>query len=128
MKTGSTSFPARPTLDVDILDGLITHVIDQFLSMMKYGIELVLSGHTSFEFGRSLLKNYIENIRKVRGSERAKVYQARMEQLGSYSLDLQNLESTNLVIAAHLVLGNLRAEQEHLHEEAEKEIAKKSVI
>ena len=50
-------------------------------------------------------------IRKVEGFDRAKVYQARMDHLGAYSLDLQNLKCANLVDAAQLVLGNLRAEQ-----------------
>ena len=63
-------------------------MIDQFLSMMKYCTELVLSGWSSFEFVQSLLENYIKNIRKVGSSGRAKVYQARMEQLGPYSVDL----------------------------------------
>jgi len=40
---------------------------------------------------------------------------------------LRNLESVNLVDATQLVLGNLRAEQEHLREEAEKEIAKQAL-
>jgi len=90
IETGSASAPARPTPALDIMEGLITRVIDQFLSIMEYCTELVLFGQSFFEFVRSLLENHIENIQKVEGSEQAKVYQARMEQLGSYSVDLRS--------------------------------------
>ena len=64
VETGSASAPARPTPAVDILEGLITHMINQFLSMIKYCTELVLFEQSSFEFVRSLLENHIENIEK----------------------------------------------------------------
>ena len=101
-------------------------MIDQFFSMMKYYTKLVRSRWSFFEFMRSLLENHIENIRKVGGSDRAKVYQACMEQLGSYSVDLWNIENANLVNAAQLVLSNLRAEHEYLYEEAEKRLAEQA--
>ena len=87
---------------------------------------MVLSGCTPFDFMRPLLKNHVENIRQVVGSDRAKVYQARMEQLGSYVADLRNLEGTNIVEIAQLVLGKLRAEQRHSFEETKKEIAERT--
>jgi len=44
METGSTSYPARLTPAADILEGLITQVIDQFLSVMEHCTKLVLLG------------------------------------------------------------------------------------
>ena len=85
--------------------------------------KLVLYGQSSFKFVRSLLENHVENIMKVGGSEQAQMYQARIEPLGSYSVELQNLESANLVATTQLVLGKLRAEQARLREEAERKIA-----
>jgi len=52
------------------------------------------------------------------------VYQACVEQLGFYLPDLRHL--ANLVDAAHLVLGNVRAEEEHFLEEIKKEIAERA--
>ena len=74
VETGSMSVPAKPALIVEILKDLILYMIDQFFSMMTYYIELVLSRRTPFEFMWPLLENHIENIRKVRGSNRAEVY------------------------------------------------------
>ena len=70
----SMSALAKPAPVVDILENLIIHMIDQFFSMMAYCTELVLSERTSFEFVRPLLENHVENIQKVGGSDRAKVY------------------------------------------------------
>ena len=70
---------------------------------------------------RSLLKNQVENVKKVRSFERAKVYEARVEKTELYSVDLRNLENTK-VSTTQLMLSNLCAEQAHVHEEAEKKI------
>ena len=56
------------------------------------------------------------------------MHQARVQQLGSYLVDLQHLESANLVDTAQLVLRNLCAKQERSLEEVEKEIAERTVI
>ena len=84
-------------------------MIDQLFSMMKYCNELVFSGRNSFKFVQSLLENHVENIRKVWGSDRAKVYQVRMEQLLSYLVDLLSLESAKLVDTTQLVLDDIHA-------------------
>jgi len=76
VEKGSASALARPGLGVNILEGLITYVINQFLSMMKYSTKLVFFGHSCFEFVQLLLENHIENIRKVGGFDRDKVNQA----------------------------------------------------
>ena len=68
---------------------------------------------------RSVLENNIENIRKVGSSNLAKVYQVRVDQLGSYSVDLQNLEGASPVDVAQFVLSNLHAKQERLCKEAD---------
>ena len=73
-----------------------------------------------------MLENHVENIRKVRSSDRAKVYQAHVEQLGFYSANLRHLESANQDGIAHFVLGNLCAEHERSLEEAEIEIAERN--
>jgi len=49
------------------------------------------------------------------------VYKTRADQLGSYSVDLRNIESANLVATAQLVLNKFCTKQERLHEEVEKE-------
>ena len=51
------------------------------------------------------------------------MYQAHVEQLGSYTADLQNLKGTSLVKTAKLILSKLRVEQKYLLEETEKKIA-----
>jgi len=56
---------------VTILEGLITRVIDQFLSMMEYCTDLVFTGQSSFDFVWLLLDNRVDNIKKVGGAERA---------------------------------------------------------
>ena len=71
--------PVRLTPVVNILEGLIIWVIDQFLFMIDYCTDLVLTGQSSFDFVWSLLDNHAENIKKVGGTERAIEYQARVE-------------------------------------------------
>ena len=44
VSSGSPSTPVRPTLTVNILEGLITQVIDQFVPMMECYTDLVLNG------------------------------------------------------------------------------------
>ena len=61
----SSSTPVRPTPTVNILEGLITQMIDQFLFMMEYCTDLVLTGQSFFDFKRSLLDNHVENIRRL---------------------------------------------------------------
>jgi len=63
METGSSSALASLEPTIDILEGLTTHVIDQFFHMLGYGTKLVLSGKSSFEFIRMLLEDYVENIK-----------------------------------------------------------------
>jgi len=55
------------------------------------------------------------------------MYQACVEQLELYSVDLCNLENANLVTTAQLMLSNLRVEQARLHEKAEKKIAEQDL-
>ena len=54
------------------------------------------------------------------------MYQARVEQLGSYGAGLQNLRGASVVETTQLVLSKLRAKQKHLFKEAEKEIAERT--
>jgi len=126
VETGSMSALANPASVVNILKDLIFHMIDQFFSALTYCTGLVFSGRNPFELMRPLLVNHVENIWKVRGSNQTKVYQARVEQLGSYVVDLRNLEGASLVKTAQLILSKLRAEQQLLFEEAKKEIAERS--
>ena len=116
---------AKPARVVDILGDLTLHMMNQFFSMITFYTNLVFSGRTPFEFMQPLLENHVENIQKIRGSDRAKVYQERVKQLGSYTANLQNLKGASLVETAQLFLSKLCAEQKHLFEEAEKEIAKR---
>ena len=51
------------------------------------------------------------------------MYQMLVEHLGTYLKDLRNLESTNPVDNAQVVLNNLRAIQEHERKEVEEQIA-----
>ena len=81
--------------------------------MMTYCTDLILSRRTPFEFVWPLLENHIENIRKIGGSDRAKLYQARVELLGSYAADLHNLKGASLVETIQLVLSKLRVEQKY---------------
>ena len=104
METGSISTLAKPARVVDILGDLTLHMMNQFFSMITYYTNLVLSEHTPFEFMQPLLENHVENIQKIRGSHRAKVYQERVKQLGSYTADLQNLKGASLVETAQLFL------------------------
>jgi len=66
---------------------------------------------------RSLLQNQIENIRQTGGSDRAIVYQALVEQLGTYSKDLGNLEKVSLVVDAQRVSEDLHIKQEQEQKE-----------
>ena len=75
------STPARSSPAVNILEGLNTRVIDQFLFMMEYCTDLVLTGQSSFDSVWLLLDNHVKNIKKVGGAERVEEYQARVEQL-----------------------------------------------
>ena len=71
---------------------------------MKYCTELVLSGRSSFEFACALPENRAKNIRQTGGSDRARAHQVLVEQLGTYSWDLRNLEKISLVADAQRVL------------------------
>jgi len=110
VETGLMSAPAKPAAVVDILKDLILYMMDQFFFTMTYCTELALSGRTPFELVQPLLGNHIENIRKIRGSDRAKVYQARVEQLGPYAAKLQNLKGASLVETTQVVLSKPHAE------------------
>ena len=50
VKTGSGSAPPAPTLVMDIVEELTLQIVEQFFVTMKYCIELVLSGRSSFGF------------------------------------------------------------------------------
>ena len=65
VETGSTSATVRPTPVVNTLEGLIIRVINQFISMIEYCTELVLSGQSSFVFVQSLLENRVETSRRL---------------------------------------------------------------
>jgi len=58
----SGSFPPVPTPIMVILKELTLQMIEQFFTIMKYCIELVLTRRSFFEFVQSLLENQIENI------------------------------------------------------------------
>ena len=83
METGSESALQLPTPVTDIMKELTLQIVGQFFVMMKYCIELVLSGRNLFEFVRSLLENQIENIKQTGDSDCAIAYQAPVEQLGN---------------------------------------------
>ena len=106
---------------MDIKEELTLQIVGQFFVTMKYYIKLVLSEWSSFEFVQSLFENQIENIRQTWGSDRAIVYQALVEQLGTYSKDLRNLERVNPV--AQWVSEDLHIKQEKECKETEEKIA-----
>ena len=54
---------------MNILEGLVTRMIDQFLFMIEYCTDLVFTGQSFFDFVWSLLYNHVENIKKVGGAE-----------------------------------------------------------
>ena len=91
--------------------------------MMKYCIELVLSGQSALEFMQSLLENQIKNTKRTGGSDWAKVYQVLVKKLGTYSKDLRNLERVSLVIDAQRVSEDLRIKQERERQEIKERIA-----
>ena len=122
MKTRSAGVPAKLAPAVDILEGLINRVIDQFLFMVEYYTDLVLTGQSPFNFVQPLFDNHVENIRKVGGAKRVEEYQARVKQLGQYLASLQDFEGANVVEATQLVLANMREEQSRLQEEVKKQI------
>jgi len=90
--------------------------------MMRYCIKLILSGQSPFEFVRSL-KNQVENIRQTGGFYYAVVYQALVEQLGTYSNDLRNLERANPTADAQRASEELHINQEEEQMEIEEQIA-----
>jgi len=94
------STPARSSPIVNILEGLITWVIDQYLFMMEFCIDLVLIGQSFFDLVRSLLDYHVENIKKVGGTERAAEYQARVKQLEQCLADLHDFENASVADAA----------------------------
>jgi len=94
------STPARSSPIVNILEGLITWVIDQYLFMMEFCIDLVLTGQSFFDLVQSLLDNHVENIKKVGGTERAAEYQARVKQLEQCLADLHDFENASVADAA----------------------------
>lgn len=99
----SSSLPstlARSSPTVNILEGLITWVIDQYLFMIEYCTDLVLTGQRFFDFVRSLLDNHVENIKKVGGAERAADYQARVKQLEQCLADLHDFENASVADVA----------------------------
>jgi len=98
METGSGSALSVQIPVMDIMEELTLQIVEQFFVTMKYCIELVLSGRSPFEFVRSLIENQIENIKQTGGSDQAKVYQVLVEQLGTYSKDLRNLERVRLLM------------------------------
>ena len=114
ISSGSPSTPIKPIPAVNILEYLIIWVIDQFLSVMEYCTDLVLTGQSSFDFVRSLLDNHVQNIKKVGRVERAMEYQAHAKQMRQCLADLHNLENANVTDTAQLILANMRAEQSRL--------------
>ena len=63
METGSGSDLQVLTPVMDIMEELTLQIVGQFFVMMKYCIEMVLSGRSPLEFVRLLLENQIENIK-----------------------------------------------------------------
>ena len=112
METRLESALLIPTPVIDIMEAFTLQIVEQFFMMMKYCIKLVLSERSPFEFVRSLLENQVKNIKQTGDSDRAKVYQVLVEQLGTYSKDLKSLENANLVADTQWVSDNLRATQE----------------
>jgi len=123
VKTGSGSALMVSTTVTDIMEELTLQIGEQFFVTMKYCIELVLSGRSPFEFVRSLFENQIENIKQTEASDPAKVYQVLVEQLGTYSKDLRNLERVSPIVDAQQVSENLRTTQERERKEIEEQIA-----
>ena len=76
VSSGPQSVASMPNPAEALLEGLVTLAIDQFYVMMECCVELALSGGQSFAFLRPILDNYMENIKRVGGTERAKVYEA----------------------------------------------------
>jgi len=106
-RTESGSAPLVPMPVTDIMEELTLQIVGQFFVMMRYCIELILSGRSPFEFVQSLLENQIENIKQTGGSDRATMYRALVEQLGTYLRDLRNLEGVSLVTDAQWVSEDL---------------------
>ena len=91
--------------------------------MMRYCIKLILSRWSSFKFVRSLLENQVENIRQTGGPDRAAVHQALIEQLGTYSKDLRNLERANPIADAQQASEDIRIKKEQKRKGVEARIA-----
>ena len=79
VKTRSKSALPMLTPVTDIMKELTLQIVGQFFVTIKYCIELVLSGRSTFEFVRSLLENQIENIKQTRRFDQAKVYQVLVD-------------------------------------------------
>ena len=90
---------------------------------MRSCIDLILSGGSSFEFSRILLKNQIENIGHTGSPSQARACLMLVEQLGTHLKELKTLENAGSVDEARITLGKLLIAQEHERKEMEEQIA-----
>jgi len=88
-------------------------MVQQFFASMGSCIDLILSGGSSFEFARILLKNQIENIGHTGSPSQARVCMMLIEQLGSHLKELKTLENAGSMDEARSTLSKLLVAQEH---------------
>ena len=78
---------------------------------MRSCVDLILSGGSSFEFARILLKNQIENIGHTGSPSQARACLMLVEQLENHLKDLKTLENAGSVDEARTILSKLLAAQ-----------------
>jgi len=126
MERGSGSTSAEFSPANDIMEELARQMVQQFFASMRSCINLILSGGSSFEFARILLKNQIENISHTGGPSQARACLMLVEQLGSYLKKLKSLENAGSVDEARTTLDKLLAAQDHERKEMEEQISEET--
>ena len=93
--SGSTSTEFSPAND--IMEELARQMVQQFFASMRSCIDIILSGGSSFEFARVLLKNLIGNIGHTGGPSQARACLMLVDQLGSDLKELKSLKNAGSV-------------------------------
>ena len=86
---------------------------------MRYYVDLILSGGSSFEFARVLLENQIENIGHTGSPSQCRACLVLVEQLGNHLKELKTLKNASSMDEARSTLSKLLATQEYERKEIE---------
>lgn len=116
----SSSLTIHPN---NLMEDFLQHFTVDFHQLLSRCISMILDGSDCYELGRSMLLNYIKNIKRINGLNRASTYSVHLQDLDQDIIILNNLRQVGVVAIAEIEVACVHTKFHLLEEELKKEEA-----